>query len=210
MSRPRLTYRGYRLSLGAIKHDSIELKPLVFARPIITASDRFRASATCGKRYPGTPPAPGHSVKGCLCGMYAYPDIDAAAKHVAGARYNTYGSVAGWPILAVVAQWGQILQYENVVRSEYIQVMGLFEPWPTEGVYDPIRMECPEPAHMLWYENQRAQLVRSCRESGLPLLYFDREKWLDPVWVREWAANRNLIPQIDMVEADRLLGDIAS
>lgn len=192
------------------------LLPLVYWSPLLTGVNGFAASSTCYRsyydRYMPAFTEDEHSVNTCYCGIHGYVSIEDAAEHVQRCKRLAVHAAGEtplrWPILAAIAQWGQLDQYTNVVRSERAKVIALFDPRAISGTYDPIRMACPDPTGWLWGDTETELLGRAANSAGLPVLRFEREHWLDPAWVRAWAHKRNLILQDDMVQADKLLEDL--
>lgn len=185
MSQARLTYRAFKLAIT--DSDALRLKSIVNST-FEWFPPHYRVQAVCNREYWTSPFPPQKSSedtphRGCGCGIHAFTNLHELKEYY---RYDCLNSKRRPIVLGVIAQWGHLLQYENVLRSQYAQIVGIF-------------------SHRLPEVDMILKRVVSGR---LPLLE-SGNWWQDAEWVRQWAKIRNLIPQSDMVEADKLMGGVA-
>lgn len=200
MSRARLAYKVLKVQLPhpyyrvpeilEAMSENFYLESTVYQSARWTPPNYIQ-HAVCGHRmHPGSrDDAPPPKVVGeCECGIYAYNTIDLAI--------DTAIRAFGFRLCVAVAMTGRIRAYENALRAQKCQVMAVIVPG--RGI-DPVNT-----FGRLFNNYDHARLLDIIENNGLPVMSYGKH-WHNPAWVREWADDRNLIPQADMVEADRLL-----
>lgn len=154
----------------------------------------FTQRAVCGRRsHPGERDAvpPPKAIGKCNCGIHAWNAIDVAINSTC----EPYGY---FNVCVAVALWGRVRAGQNALRAQRCQIMAVIMP-------DVVHMKSE--SNHLFKKYPRSRIIEIIQSNGLPVFDYG-EHWHDPQWVRNWAARRNLIPQADMVEADKLLEDL--